>query len=197
MGLDTQPNELQEMFYSELYAPPELPGGNGMILSSLVEKADVWGWGMLLWHVMIDGKLLRENYWRCDSQFYHEKHRLEIDQEQLWKLKEEDELSTVAADSCEAYLICTHTPAEIALAREISTILKSTLVKDPSKRPTISGLLLRLVKFNDGIGRMAKEASLGPTIKGDYDLKSMPVPKPLADMPFFDVCICIGFVSTT
>ena len=57
VGLNASTNRLYGMAYTEPYNPPELPSGRGRISSSLVEKVDVWGWGMLLWYVMIDGKL--------------------------------------------------------------------------------------------------------------------------------------------
>ena len=189
VGLNTGTNGLHDMAYSEPHSPPELPGGMGKILSGLVEKVDVWGWGMLLWYVMIDGKLLEnERYWKCGGQFYSEDLREDID---LNGLKETDSLSSVASTTCEAYLSYTHTPAEMALIRGISTILKSTLVKDPSERPSILDLIQAMAELHDNPRRMLTRASLGPAIQGGHALEAMAEPKPLAEMPYFDVCISI------
>ena len=189
VGLNTGANEPHDLAYSEPHSPPELPGGMGRILSGLVEKVDVWGWGMLLWYVMIDGKLLEDDrYWKCGGQFYREDLREDID---LEGLKETDGLSSVASTTCEAYLSYTHTPAEMALTRGISTILKSTLVKDPSERPSILDLIQKMAELHDSPGRMLTRATLGPAIQGGHALETMDGPEPLAKMPIFDVCTSI------
>lgn len=186
VGLNTGADRLLEMSYSLPYNPPELPDGRGKIFSSLVEKAEIWGWGMLLWYVMIDGKLLHGNYWKCESQFYDESHRREIDVKHMSELKETDGLSSVASDSCEAYLSYTHAPTEITLARGISALLKSTLVKESSKRPTILESLQQLNELRDGPRRSFKGASPGSVVQSGRTLVATPELKPLADMPFFD-----------
>lgn len=192
VGLNTGADRLVEMAYSPHYNPPELPDGRGKIFSSLVEKAEVWGWGMLLWYVMIDGKLLKGNYyWKCESKFYDESDRRGIDVKHMSELKETDRLSSVASNSCEAYLSYTHTPTEISLARGISALLKSTLVKESSKRPTILESLRQLDELRDGPRRRLRGPSPGSGVQSSRTLEATTELKPLADMPFFDVFIGI------
>ena len=162
VGLYTGANGPHDMAFSVPHNPPELPGGRSQIVSCLVENADVWGWGMLLWYVMIDGKLLEnERYWKCGGQFYSEDLREDID---LEGLKETDGVSFVASTTCEAYLSYAHTPAEVAVTRRISTILKSTLVKDPSERPSILDLIKEMAELYDSPRHMVTIACLGPPI---------------------------------
>ena len=192
VGLNTGADLLVEMAYSLPYNPPELPDGSGKIPSSLVEKAEVWGWGMLLWHVMIDGKLLKGNdYWKCGSNFYDESDRRRIDGNHMSELKETDSLSSVASDSCEAYLSATHAPTEISLARGISALLRSTLVKEPSKRPTFLESLQQLDELRDGPRRRLRGASPGSGVQSGKTHEATTALKSLADMPFFDVFIGI------
>ena len=114
----------------------------------------------------------------------------------LERLKETDGLSSVASKSCEAYLSYAHTPAEIELARGISALLKSTLVKDPSKRPSILDLLRNLAEWPDGPRRTFR-TSLGPAVQSGYNLETLPEPRPLAEMPLFDVLLIICLYFST
>ena len=186
MGLNSQTDQKKSIAYTVPNDAPELNGGRAEISTSLVEKADVWGWGMLLWCVMIDGNLLEDNgknyYWDHESDLSHNAQQSKIDEKRMSELKDTDGLSSVASRSCAAYLRRTHVPAEMALARGISTILECTLVKDPSERPNISNLLQKLVDLHN---------SPSLAFPGGYTFKEMPEPKQTEEMPFFDVCFIV------
>ena len=187
VGLNSRSSPEKEMAYTEPYNPPELPDGHGMVESSFVEKADMWGWAMLLWYVMIDGNLVNGNYWDCEDQQYSESKRQEIDEKHLSRLKQTGKLASVASHTSKVYLNSTHTPSEIGLVGEISDILNTTLNKDPSKRPCIGEMYQRLVRLHDGpLSRIARVGTR-PAVQENLQLETWPEPRPISEMPFFSV----------
>lgn len=180
MGLHSPSCTAQQMFYTEPYNPPELPNSLGMVEPSLVEKADIWGWAMLLWFVMVDGTLIERNFWMYGDPDSSKSEMQVIDQREILRYKQTDRLGPVASRTCSTYLSSTHAPSEIGLVREITDILNTILVKDASKRPSIKETYQKLGKSVFGSDPFwATQRDPYPEIADE--------PRPTSKMPFFSV----------
>ena len=186
-GLDPTTDRQHEMAYTPLYSPPEIPDGRGNVQSFLVEKADVWGWGMLLWYVMIDGQLVKENFRSFDQPHPSNNRWQALDESTFNRLKRTGELAAVAARSTTDYLTSTHMEGEVELIGKIADQLRLTLANDPHDRPSIADLYEKCVNLQQD-PRMRTIDSDNDQTATDMRRLVQPVHvKPISELPFFNV----------
>jgi serine/threonine protein kinase len=113
-----------QLLGTDLYRPPELAKPGATFHGNIADRTDTWCWGMLLWEVLLDG-------------------RLDITKQAMQSLRESGSVAQSALGECKAYLE-SHHKDEKRMFPSILHILSEALNENPLLRPSAAGLISKV-----------------------------------------------------
>ena len=114
------------------YRPPEADNPSLHVTVRTVTAIDIWGWGLLLWQVIIGG-----------GNYVDEEGR-EINEEIMDTIRDQDSVAHVAWRSCSKFMRLNHFDEQPRFRAGLQSALLQSLSVEPSQRPTAVDLLDRL-----------------------------------------------------
>ena len=120
----------QEVIGTTFYQAPELDGNSQRVTSETIRATDIWCWGMLVWEVMIGGKLQLGNQ--------------KIGEDDMRQLRASRQVAeTACAQLSSEYL----TQENNAASQIVLETISAALHWNPTQRPSAEALLTRLRQF--------------------------------------------------
>ncbi|KAJ5057278.1 hypothetical protein J3E72DRAFT_387986 [Bipolaris maydis] len=122
--LDQQASNMtkrDQLVGTDFYKPPELGKPKATFYGGIADRVDIWCWGMLLWEVLLDGKI------DVTTEFMHE-------------LRNTGRVAEYACKRCKEYLE-THHKDERRMFLAVLKLLDEALLEDPRRRPSAASLI--------------------------------------------------------
>ena len=130
--IDSDRRILERIPGTPFYRPPEADNINHHLTTQIIPAIDIWGWGLLLWQVLIGGGSFLDD------------HGEEIEADRMDDIRRQDAVADVAWKACSKSMRENHFDEQARFREGLKSALLQSLAVDPKQRPSADQLLQRM-----------------------------------------------------